>query len=167
MCWKCLTMVKSDGITVLFITFLLWFQKVRLTSLRKLKSTMLQNHRVSGKTDTKSFPVNMRMLWSSFPLLVFFLCLVTLCLGVQGVRRQAHTQAGEAALCQSWTFLFLWGYSTCWPNRKWLLPTLTFFCCFLAELSWLMEQSVSAEHQTRGIVRLRWGTQPSLLVSVN
>lgn len=63
-------MVKSDGITVLFITFLLWFQKVRLTSLRKLKSTMLQNHRVSGKTDTKSFPVNMRMLQSSFPLLV-------------------------------------------------------------------------------------------------
>lgn len=100
-------MVKSDGITVLFITFLLWFQKVRLTSLRKLKSTMLQNHRVSGKTDTKSFPVNMRMLRSSFPLLVFFLCLATLCLGVQGVRRQAHTQAGEAALCQSWTFLFL------------------------------------------------------------
>lgn len=63
----------------------------------------------------------------SFPLLVFFLCLVTLCLGVQGVSRQAHTEAGEAALFQSWTFVLLWGYSTCWPNRKWLLPTLTFF----------------------------------------
>lgn len=165
MCWKRLSVVNSGAVTVSFIIFALVseskadvFEKTQEHHSTKLQSKWKNRYQVLPCKYENAAEL------FSFPLLVFFLCLLTLCLGMQGVRRQAHTEAGEAVLFQSWTFLFYQLFNLL-NNRKWLL-TPHFFLIFW--MSWVDSWALSkCRALSRGIVGLREGTQPLLLVPVN